>query len=204
VRCSAHFFRRNDRRIRYLTNMFNSFFPSRSSGVKLNTTDHADESTLNKTVQSKLDDTPRPTDGKLMKTIIDDERFCPTPTLKHFNVNEKRENQEKQIFIENLKTCSSPYGSHRRRDSKFNVKEQLNDQTPVSNGNIYSEDPLSTRSLSMKPENNSLLYESVDIASDEPKIEEVIYDVINTTHEPILSTEIDDESLIYAVPKSDV
>ena len=35
--------------------MFNSFFPIRPKNVTLNTTDNSDETTLNNTIQSKLD-----------------------------------------------------------------------------------------------------------------------------------------------------
>jgi hypothetical protein len=180
--------RRNDRRVRYLTDMFNSFFPIRPKNVTLNTTDNSDETTLNNTIQSKLD-----------VSTNNDEKFVATPVSKHVNVNEKRENQEKQIFIDNLKTCPSPYSSYRRSENKFNSKEQLN-----INSNIYSQDPL-VKSNSSTSEKN--LYEDVDLnqsqpsSNEEPK-EEVIYDVINSNNERPVQEETDYDSVMYATPKN--
>lgn len=149
-----------------------------------------DETNLNNTIQSKLDLSTTHSEDKLTDY---DEKY---PKSKHVNINEKRENQEKQIFIDNLKTCPSPYSSYRRAENKFNAKEQIN-----LNSNIYSEDPLGK---SPKPETNSLHYEYVDLnqstpaSNDEMKSDEVIYDVINTTHERPVH---DDDSTMYATPK---
>lgn len=172
--------------------MFNSFFPSRSTAVTLNSTDHGDQATLNNTVQSKLDMSMGPTDEKLTKLNDYSEQFL--PVLKHTNINEKHQSQEKQIFIDNLKACSSP----RRTEQKFNAKEQI-----IKDGNIYSEDPLSSAE---KPTNDSLFYESVDLAEkSQEDEEEAIYDVINSTHERIIiPTDPNDESVVYAVPKHDL
>lgn len=207
-------FRRNDRRVRYLTDMFNSFFPSRSSNVTLNTTDHGDETTLNNTVISKLDLSIGQHDEKKFAQIAEEkEEFHRTPALKHVNINEKSCSQEKQIFIENLKTCPSPYSSHRRTESKFNAKEQL-PVNPPTNSNIYSEDPLSTGNATARQDTNSLLYEYVDLRQQQEQNpsslpgtqsteqEEVIYDVINTANERAVSNESEYQSGLYAIPKS--
>jgi len=191
-------FSRNDRRIRYLTEMFNSFFPSRPKNVTLNTTDNTDE-TLNNTMQSKLDISTTTTtnnDEKFTKLNDYDNKFVETPKSKHVNINEKRENQEKQIFIENLKTCPSPYSSYRRTDNKFNSKEQIN-----LNSNIYSQDP-----LTQKKDDNNSLYEYVDLnqqQQQQPKQEqEVIYDVINPNNERSVQQDTDYDSVMYATPKN--
>lgn len=184
--------------------MFNSFFPSRPKNVTLNTTDTTDETTLNNTMQSKLDLSTTHTEEKLTKMNGYDEKYPVTPKSKHVNINERRENQEKQIFIDNLKTCPSPYSSYRRSENKFNAKEQLN-----LNSNIYSDDPLGKSNASQKPENNSVHYEYVDLnqgtpasaSNEESKPEEVIYDVINTTNERPVQEDVDDESTMYATPK---
>ena len=191
VYCYSIVSSRNDRRVRYLTDMFNSFFPSRPKNVTLDTT-------LNNTMQSKLDLSTTHTEEKLTKMNDYDEKYPVTPKSKHVNINERRENQEKQIFIDNLKTCPSPYSSYRCSENKFNAKEQMN-----LNSNIYSDDPLHS---SHKPENNSIHYEYVDLnqgtpasaSNEEIKPEEVIYDVINTTNERPVHEDIDD---MYATPK---
>jgi hypothetical protein len=168
--------------------MFNSFFPIRTKNVTLNTTDNSDETTLNSTIQSKLD----------LSSVNNDNKFNQT----HVNINEKRENQEKQIFIENLKTCPSPY---RNAEKKFNSKEQIDNET---NSNIYSQDPLTKTNFSQKIDNNSLLYEYVDLnqqqSTEEPKggEEEVIYDVINPNNERPVHQETDYDSVMYATPKN--
>jgi hypothetical protein len=173
--------------------MFNSFFPIRNKNAGLNTTDNSDEATLNNSIQSKLDSANK------------DENFIQTPKLKHENINEKRENQEKQIFIENLKTCPSPY---RRSEKKFNSKEQINNDLNI-NSNIYSQDPLANINSPQKIDNNSLLYEYVDLnqqqqAIEQPKqeSEEVIYDVINPNNERPVHQETDYDSVLYATPKN--
>ncbi len=193
---------RNDRRVRYLTDMFNSFFPIRNKndGLNrtdnsdgLNRTDNSDETTLNNSIQSKMDLTNK------------DDKYIQTPKLKHENINEKRENQEKQIFIENLKTCPSPYSSYRRSENKFNSKEQINNDLNT-NSNIYTQDPLSAINSSNKIDNNSLLYEYIDPnqQQEEPKQEqeEVIYDVINPNNERSVVQETDYDSVMYATPKN--
>jgi len=203
-------FSRNDRRVRYLTDMFNSFFPTRPKNVTLNTTDNTDETTLNNTMQSKLDVSTTNNNEKFTKMNDYNEKFVSTPVLKHVNINEKRENQEKQIFIDNLKTCPSPYSSYRRSENKFNSKEQIN-----INSNIYSQDPLvNSNSASQKNDDNSLLYEYVDLnqpqssssssSNEEPKKEEeeVIYDVINSNNERPVQEETDYDSVMYATPKN--
>jgi hypothetical protein len=201
-------FSRNDRRVRYLTDMFNSFFPTRPKNVTLNTTDNTDETTLNNTMQSKLDVSTTNNNEKFTKMNDYNEKFVSTPVLKHVNINEKRENQEKQIFIDNLKTCPSPYSSYRRSENKFNSKEQIN-----INSNIYSQDPLvKSNSASQKNDDNSLLYEYVDLnqpqssssSNEEPKKEEeeVIYDVINSNNERPVQQETDYDSVMYATPKN--
>jgi len=126
-----------------------------------------------------------------------DEKFVQTPTLKHLNINEKRQNEEKQIFIDNLKTCPSPY---RRSQNKFNSKEQINHPETNLNSNIYSQDPLT---------NNSCVYEYVDLnqeqqPSEETRQEEVIYDVINPNNERVIPQETDYDSVMYATPKNNV
>lgn len=179
--------------------MFNSFFPSRPKNVTLNTTETTDETTLNNTVQSKLDLSTTHVDEKFTKMNDYDEKYLSTPKSKHLNVNEKRENQEKQIFITNLKTCPSPYSSYRRSENKFNPKEQLN-----LNSNIYSQDPLTNSNASEKQEDNSLHYEYVDLnQAPSTSNEEVIYDVINTNNEQAVVQQgnDDDESMMYATPK---
>ncbi len=191
-------FSRNDRRVRYLTDMFNSFFPTRPKTITLNTTDNTDETTLNNTIQSKLDLSSTTHDEKFTKMNDYGEKYLGTPTLKHVNINEKRENQEKQIFIENLKTCPSP----RRSENKFNSKEQIN-----LNSNIYSQDPLTKPNSLQKNDNHSLLYEYVDLnqpqqINEEPKQEEVIYDVINPNNERPIQQETDYDSVMYATPKN--
>ncbi|CAF2256600.1 unnamed protein product [Rotaria magnacalcarata] len=204
--------RRNDRRVRYLTEMFNSFFPSKPKNVSLNTTDNTDETTLNNTVQSKLDVSSMSNDEKFSKANHYDEVFIQTPKAKHVNINEKRENQEKQIFIENLKTCPSPYSSYRRSDNKFNSKEQINEKT--KNSNIYSQEPLAQIKFSENLDNDTLLYEYIDLnqsaeqqAAEEPKQEqqqqqqEVIYDVINPNNERPVHLQTDYDSEMYATPK---
>jgi len=196
-------FSRNDRRVRYLTDMFNSFFPSRPKNVTLNTTDNSDE-TLNNTMQSKLDVSSINNDEKFTKMNDYGDKFVQTPTLKHVNINEKRENQEKQIFIENLKTCPSPYSSYRRTDNKFNSKEQIN----LNNSNIYSQDPLTQTNPSQKNDNNTLFYEYVDLnqqqqqPKQEQQEEEVIYDVINPNNERPVQQDTDYDSVMYATPKN--
>lgn len=199
---------RNDRRVRYLSDMFNSFFPSRTRNVTLNTTaDINDETTLNNTVQSKLDVSTTQTDEKFTKMSDYDVKFVATPQIKQVNVNEVRENQEKQIFIENLKTCPSPYSSYRRRaEPKYNSKEQINANL---NSNIYSQDPLGEA----QADNNSLFYEYVDLNPEEqPKSEDekdkitnedIVYDVINSnTEQQPIQEEIEYDSNLYAVPKN--
>jgi hypothetical protein len=188
--------------------MFNSFFPTRPKNVTLNTTDNTDETTLNNTMQSKLDVSTTNNNEKFTKMNDYNEKFVSTPVLKHVNINEKRENQEKQIFIDNLKTCPSPYSSYRRSENKFNSKEQIN-----INSNIYSQDPLvNSNSASQKNDDNSLLYEYVDLnqpqssssSNEEPKKEEeeVIYDVINSNNERPVQEETDYDSVMYATPKN--
>jgi len=180
--------------------MFNSFFPSRPKNVTLNTTDNSDE-TLNNTMQSKLDVSSINNDEKFTKVNDYDNKFVQKPTLKHVNINEKRENQEKQIFIENLKTCPSPYSSYRRTDNKFNSKEQID----LNNSNIYSQDPLTQTTSSQKNDNNTLFYESVDLnQQQQPKQEqeEVIYDVINPNNERPVQQDTDYDSVMYATPKN--
>jgi hypothetical protein len=142
-------------------------------------------------VESKLDLSMGSNDEKSTKLNEYNEQFL--PALKHSNVNEKHSSQEKQIFIDNLKACPSP----RRTDQKFNAKEQID-----KDGNIYSEDPLSSSSCAEKPTNTSLFYESVDLAEKDE--EEPIYDVINSTHERIIPAHANDESVVYAVPKHDL
>jgi len=165
--------------------MFNSFFPIRTKNVTLNTTDNSDETTLNSTIQSKLD----------LSSVNNDNKFSQT----HVNINEK---QEKQIFIANLKTCPSPY---RNAEKKFNSKEQIDNET---NSNIYSQDPLAKINFSQKIDNNSLLYEYVDLnqqqSTEEQKggEEEVIYDVINPNNERPVHQETDYDSVMYATPKN--
>lgn len=187
--------------------MFNSFFPSRPKNVSLNTTDNSDETTLNNTIQSKLDLSTTQADEKFTKLNDYDQKFAPTPKSKHVNVNEKQENQEKQIFIENLKTCPSPYSSYRRSEHKFNAKEQLN-----LNSNIYTQDPLvQSNSTEIKSDNNSL-YEYVDLNPQEQpkhnevqggeKEEEVVYDVIHANTERPVQHETDYETALYATPKN--
>jgi len=188
--------------------MFNSFFPSRTRNVTLNTTaDINDETTLNNTVQSKLDVSTTQTDEKFTKMSDYDVKFVATPQIKQVNVNEVRENQEKQIFIENLKTCPSPYSSYRRRaEPKYNSKEQINANL---NSNIYSQDPLGEA----QADNNSLFYEYVDLNPEEqPKSEDekdkitnedIVYDVINSnTEQQPIQEEIEYDSNLYAVPKN--
>ena len=197
--------------MRYLTDMFHSFFPNRSSNVTLNTTDHLDETTLNNTVLSKLDVSIANPNEKSKKFADDAEEFLRTPTLKHVNINEKRLSQEKQIFIENLKTCPSPYSSSRRAENKFNAKEQLPTDAKL-NTNIYSEDPLSTANPPVSQDRNSLLYEYVDARHEPSSIpptrtneqEEVIYDVINTANERVTpaAEETEYDSVLYAIPKT--
>jgi hypothetical protein len=179
--------------------MFNSFFPSRPKNVTLNTTDNSDE-TLNNTIQSKLDVSSINNDEKFTKVNDYGNKFVQTPTLKHVNINEKRENQEKQIFIENLKTCPSPYSSYRRTDNKFNSKEQID----LNNSNIYSQDPLTQTTSSQKNDNNTLFYEYVDLNQQQPKQEqeEVIYDVINPHNERPVQQDTDYDSVMYATPKN--
>jgi hypothetical protein len=199
-------FSRNDRRVRYLTDMFNSFFPTRSKPVTLNTTDNSDETTLNNTIQSKVDLSTTTNDDKYRKMNDYDDKFVHTPTLKHLNINERRQSQEKQIFIENLKTCPSPYSSYRRSENKFNSKEQIPNETNI-NSNIYSQDPLANTNSSQKLDNNSLLYEYVDLNQphEQPKEEEeVIYDVINPNNERAIVQELDYDSVMYATPKNNV
>ncbi|CAF0895416.1 unnamed protein product [Adineta steineri] len=206
--------RRNDRRIRYLSDTFNSFFPTRTKNVTLNTTDNSDEATLNTTVQSKLDVSSMNNDEKYQKMNDYDNKFVQTPTLKHVNINERRESQEKQIFIENLKTCPSSYSAYRRTERKFNSKEQIDNELN-SNSNIYSQDPLAKSNASQKNDNNSLLYEYVDLNQPQPQQqqpieesksdqddEEVIYDVINPNNERPVQPETDYESSMYAIPKN--
>jgi hypothetical protein len=184
--------------------MFNSFFPTRPKNVTLNTTDNSDETTLNNTIQSKLDLSSTNNNEKFTKMNDYGDKFVQTPTLKHVNINEKRENQEKQIFIENLKTCPSPYSSYRRTENKFNSKEQIN-----LNSNIYSQDPLTITNSLPKNDNNSLLYEYVDLnqeqqTNEQPKQEqeEVIYDVINPNNERPVQQETDYDAVMYATPKN--
>lgn len=199
--------RRNDRRVRYLADMFNAFFPGRGPSVTLNTTDNSDEATLNNTIQSKLDFSMINGDDKTKKFHEDNNCFSQTPILQKLNINEKRQTLEKEICIENLKTSSSPYLPIRRSDSsKFNAKEQLNVNKKL-NANIYSDDPLVSRRNSNKPETNSVIYESVDLhlpETQEKQIEpeEVVYDVINTTTDRILPDETDYDSVMYATPKN--
>ncbi|CAF2491192.1 unnamed protein product [Rotaria sp. Silwood2] len=204
--------RRNDRRVRYLTDMFNSFFPARSRNVTLNTTDNNDETKLNNTIQSKLDLSSMNNDEKFTKMNDYDDKFLQTPRAKHVNINEKRENQEKQIFIENLKTCPSPYSSYRRSENKFNSKDQINNETK-KNSNIYSEDPLVKSNSLENIDNNTLHYEYIDInqqqqqqthSIEEPKQEqeEVIYDIINPNNERPVSQQTDYDSVMYATPKN--
>lgn len=189
--------------------MFNSFFPIRTKNVTLNTTDNSDETTLNNTMQSKLDVSSMSNDEKVKKMNDYDNKFGQTPILKHVNINERRESQEKQIFIENLKTCPSPYSSYRRADKKFNSKDQIDNETNI-NSNIYSEDPLTKINSSQKNDNNSLFYEYVDLnepkqsSTEEPKEEEeeVIYDVINPNNERPVQQETDYDSALYATPKN--
>jgi hypothetical protein len=190
-------FSRNDRRVRYLTDLFNSFFPNRPKNVTLNTTDNSDETTLNNTIQSKLDVSTNNDEKFTKMNDYDHEKLVATPVSKHVNINEKRENQEKQIFIDNLKTCPSPYSSYRRSENKFNPKEQIN-----INSNIYSQDPLAQS-------NSTSVYEYVDLnqpqpLSNEEAKEEVIYDVINTNNEQQPVQEGSDyDSAMYATPKND-
>ncbi|CAF4965235.1 unnamed protein product, partial [Rotaria sp. Silwood1] len=205
--------RRNDRRIRYLTDMFNSFFPPRSRNVTLNTTDNNDETTLNNTVQSKLDLSSVNNDEKFTKMNDYGDTFLQTPRAKHININEKRENQEKQIFIENLKTCPSPYSSYRRSENKFNSKDQVNNEIK-KNSNIYSEDPLVKDNSLENIDNNTFHYEYIDLnqqqqpqqqqqSVQEPKQEqeEVIYDIINPNNERPVHQQTDYDSVMYAIPK---
>ncbi|CAF3410355.1 unnamed protein product [Rotaria sp. Silwood1] len=205
--------RRNDRRIRYLTDMFNSFFPPRSRNVTLNTTDNNDETTLNNTVQSKLDLSSVNNDEKFTKMNDYGDTFLQTPRAKHININEKRENQEKQIFIENLKTCPSPYSSYRRSENKFNSKDQVNNEIK-KNSNIYSEDPLVKDNSLENIDNNTFHYEYIDLnqqqqpqqqqqSVQEPKQEqeEVIYDIINPNNERPVHQQTDYDSVMYATPK---
>lgn len=200
-------FSRNDRRVRYLTDTFNSFFPSnRTKNVSLNTTDHSDEATLNTTVQSKLDVSSVSTDQKFAKMNNYESDFVPPAVLKHVNINERRDSLEKQIFIENLKTCPSPYSSYRRSERKFNSKEQLADE-PNKPSNIYSQDPLGASAVAQAYDNHSLLYEDVDLHQTPaaPQAEDVIYDVIHPGSErpvPPANADDDDESNMYATPKN--
>ena len=161
---------------------------------------------MNSTIQSKLDLSTVNNDEKYRKMNDYDNKFGETPILKQVNINERRESQEKQIFIENLKTCPSPYSSYRRAEKKFNAKEQLDNETNI-NSNIYSQDPLTKRNSSQKNDNNSLLYEYVDLnqqqQQQQPKEEEeVIYDVINTNNERPVHQETDYDSVMYATPKN--
>jgi len=190
--------RRNDRRVRYLSDLFNSFFPSRSTNVTLNTTENLDETTLNNTIISKLDVSVAIQKEKSTKFDDDHEEFLRTPTFKRVNINEKRLSQEKEVFIENLKTCPSPLSSTRLNETKFNSKEQI-PTTNKLNSNIYSADPLSKEnSTSVEPNRNSSLYETVDLPiRTAEQQDDVIYDVINTTNE---RSEYD--SVLYAVPKT--
>jgi hypothetical protein len=151
-------------------------------------------------MDSKLDVTIANNVDKSTKIDVDDERFGPMASWKQTNVNETRQNQEKQILIDNLKTCTSPF---LRRETKFQSKEQI-PSDPTSNTNIYSDDPLSDTHA-----NNSLFYGYVDIEQArhvnvdvQQEHDEVIYDVINTTNDRILPDEIDDNSIMYAVPKT--
>lgn len=189
--------------------MFNSFFPSRTKNVSLNTTENNDESNLNSTVQSKLDLSLISNDEKITKTNDYSDNFFSTPT-KHVNINEKRETLEKQIFIDNLKTCPSPYSSYRRSENKFNAKDQINLEKP-RNSNIYSQDPLGQTNASQDLNNDALLYEYIDlnqpteqqnIEAPKPQQEDIVYDVINPNNErPVYSKVDDDEAGMYAIPK---
>ncbi|UJR38170.1 hypothetical protein I4U23_030846 [Adineta vaga] len=198
--------RRNDRRIRYLTDTFNSFFPTRPKNVTLNTTDLSDEVTLNTTVQSKLDVSTASNNGKFTKMNNYETEFVPSALTKHVNVNERRDSQEKQIFIENLKTCPSPYSAYRRSERKFNSKEQIDTDTN-KNSNIYSQDPLNQSNVEQQNDRNSLFYEDVDLNPHQSSIEptneqeDVIYDVINPNNERPVEQEIDYEAPTYAIPK---
>ncbi|CAF4336835.1 unnamed protein product, partial [Adineta steineri] len=81
--------------------------------------------------------------------------------------------------------------------------------------NIYSQDPLAKSNASQKNDNNSLLYEYVDLNQPQPQQqqpieesksdqddEEVIYDVINPNNERPVQPETDYESSMYAIPKN--
>ncbi|CAF1129219.1 unnamed protein product [Adineta ricciae] len=196
--------RRNDRRVRYLTDTFNAFFPTRTKNVSLNTTDVSDEVTLNTTVQSKLDVSSVSNNEKLKKMNNYEAEYVPPSILKHVNINERRDSQEKQIFIENLKTCPSPYSSYRRSERKFNTKEQI-DTEADQNSNIYSQDPLTQIKNEPKHDNNSLIYEDVDLNAPQPtnEQEDVIYDVINPNNERVVEQqECEYESPMYATPKN--
>ena len=188
--------------------MFQSFFPGRPKNITLNTTDMSDETTLNNTIQSKLDGSTL-NNAEKCKSLNDyDETYRQTPTMKHVNINEKHQTQEKQIFIENLKTCPSPYSSYRRSDQQVHARTPTGNEAKV-NTNIYSQDPLAQRNALLTMDTNSSLYEYVDLSkklelaedSKQGQGEEVIYDVINTNNERNIEQETDYDSIVYATPK---
>lgn len=168
-------------------------------------------------MQSKLDLSSVNNDEKYTKINNFDDKSPKNPPLKHININEKRENQEKQVFIENLKACSSPYSSYRRSENKFNAKEPVVNIETNKNSNIYSEDPLVKTNSSQNIDNDSLLYEFIDLnqekqekpqqqrvieeSKQEQEQQETLYDVINPNNERPVQQETDYDSVMYAIPK---
>ena len=189
--------------------MFNSFFSSRQKDITLNAIDNNDETTLNNTVQSKLDLSLMYQNEEFTKMNDYNDKCHQAPILNCVNVNEKCENQVKQIFIENLKTCPSPYLSYRYAENKFSAKEQINNEEASKNSNLYSQDPLATINSSQNFDNNSLLYEYVDLnhqqqqSTEESRKEQekVIYDTINPNNEQFAHHEMDYDTVIYATPR---
>ena len=186
--------------------MLNSFFSSRQKNITLNTIDNSDETTLNNTVQSKLDLSSIYQNDEFTKMNNYNDECYQESILKCININGKHEDQVKQVFIDNLKTCSSSY---RYEENKFNANKQINNGDTSKNLNHYTQDPVAITNSSQNFDNNSLLYEDVDLNKQQQQsIEEsrneqenVIYDIINPNNERSVHHEIDYDSVIYATPR---
>ncbi|CAF0735370.1 unnamed protein product, partial [Didymodactylos carnosus] len=181
--------RRNDRRVKYLSHMLTSLFPPRSRTVTLdrNAGDNGgnmNESLNNESVCKKLDETtetiaPLSFDEKSQKINGYDVNYNPT-YYKHTNINERRDSQEKMIFIDNLKTTSSPYSSYKKL--LINDKKREQDGKINLNDNDYSIDPvafsptplniltgisgLNGNNNHQNNDSNSLLYEYISPLDD--------------------------------------
>ncbi|CAF1374912.1 unnamed protein product, partial [Didymodactylos carnosus] len=175
--------RRNDRRVKYLSHMLSSLFPSRSRtvlkdnvGSSGGNSDGGNENLNNNNDCKKLDDINGtivpPVDEKSQKINEYDVSYNPID-YQHKNINEKHQSLEKRIFIDNLKTAPSFYASYKivlTNDKKYEKNEKTN-----SNENMYSIDPVafSSAPLNFRPgihlnmnnsqnnDDNSILYEYV-------------------------------------------